>query len=262
MRSGRCAPGPGEVSSGAPSTVDGTRAPSTVDSTRFCAGSATAPAIRSPFPAAAARAHRATWTAQSVLPGSPNSRVPSRGSTIHTLSAASLASSSVPSSERTASSGRSLASSAIRNSWDCRSPAFRRASGSPPPARRVSSKCPARSAKSAARAWSSRADKRSPPGVTSLSKRNDARRSYLPHRASGRPADMYRFSGGAKLTSRAGFLPPTRYTSAARKRAPKPGRRGTRSGLLPGPWLSTPPPRRRHGPGRRGAPCAPGPRNP
>ena len=105
--------------------------------------------------AAGARVQRATWTAQSVRPGSPNSRVPSRGSTIQTRSAVRRALSSMPSSERTASSGLAFASSAIRNSWEERSPAFLSTSGSPPWARRSSSRRPARSARSCASAWSS-----------------------------------------------------------------------------------------------------------
>ena len=48
----------------------------------------------------------AMWTAQSMRPGSLNSRVPSSGSTIHTRSASNRRGSSRPSSESTASSGR------------------------------------------------------------------------------------------------------------------------------------------------------------
>ena len=47
----------------------------------------------------------ATCTAQSVRPSSPNSRVPSSGSTIHTRSAPSRTGSSAASSDSTASSG-------------------------------------------------------------------------------------------------------------------------------------------------------------
>ena len=65
------------------------------------AGSATAPAVSSP------RSHSATCTAQSVRPGSPNSLVPSSGSTIQTRLADSRAGSSAPSSDSTASPGRS-----------------------------------------------------------------------------------------------------------------------------------------------------------
>ena len=66
----------------------------TVLKVRPWAGSATAPAASRPRGrppstrcterAGSARSHRATWTAQSVRPSSPNSRVPSSGSTIQT----------------------------------------------------------------------------------------------------------------------------------------------------------------------------------
>ena len=110
--------------------------------TRPCAGSATAPAVSSP------RSHSATCTAQSVRPGSPNSLVPSSGSTIHTRSALSRAGSSRPSSESTASPGRVAASLATRNSCDCRSPLRRRSTASPSAALRLSSNWPAWSASS------------------------------------------------------------------------------------------------------------------
>ena len=87
------------------------------------AGSATAPATRSPD------CHSATCTAQSLRPSSENSRVPSSGSTIHTRSALNRTGLSTPSSESTASPGRSRASASIRKSWDRLSPAaFRSAS--------------------------------------------------------------------------------------------------------------------------------------
>src|SRR5215469_5753418 len=120
-----------------------------VASTWPWAGSATAPAVSAP------RSQSATWTAQSVRPGSPNSLVPSSGSTIHTRPAASRAMSSRPSSDRTASPGLRAASSAARNSCESRSPALRRSPGSPPWARRSSSSAPACSASSAARRSSS-----------------------------------------------------------------------------------------------------------
>src|SRR5215831_10597279 len=120
-----------------------------VASTWPWAGSATAPAVSAP------RSQSATWTAQSVRPGSPNSLVPSSGSTIHTRSAASRARSSRPSSDSTASPGRRAASPATRNSCESRSPALRRPAGSPPSARRSSSSLPACSASSAARRSSS-----------------------------------------------------------------------------------------------------------
>src|SRR5450755_3770181 len=97
-------------------------------SSRSCAGRATVPAVSSP------RSQRATCTAQSVRPASPNSRVPSSGSTIHTRLADSRAGSSRPSSESTASSGRSRASSPARNSCDWRSPAAERSASSRRPA--------------------------------------------------------------------------------------------------------------------------------
>ena len=56
---------------------------------------------------------RATWTAQSDRPGSPNSRVPSSGSMIQTRDAPTRDGSSAPSSESTASSGRSRANAAV-----------------------------------------------------------------------------------------------------------------------------------------------------
>ena len=65
------------------------------------AGRATAPATAVPSMA------RATCTAQSDRPRSLNSRVPSRGSTIHTRCVSRRARSSRPSSESNASSGRS-----------------------------------------------------------------------------------------------------------------------------------------------------------
>ncbi len=138
-------------------------------------GRATAPAVRAPrsagapvlaepapaepppagFPFPADRSHRATWTAQSVRPASPNSRVPSSGSTIQTRAALSRAGSSAPSSDSTQSPGRSRASSVLRNSCAVRSPASRSSPGSPPRARSSTSRCPTATARSAARWWSS-----------------------------------------------------------------------------------------------------------
>src|SRR5215471_7263026 len=136
-------PGPADPFTG------GTTGGAVVAITSPWAGSATAPAVSAP------RSQSATWTAQSVRPGSPNSLVPSSGSTIHTRSAASRAMSSRPSSDRTASPGLRAASSAARNSCESRSPALRRSPGSPPWARRSSSSAPACSASSAARRSSS-----------------------------------------------------------------------------------------------------------
>ena len=141
----RSCPGPAAVA-GAPWGVAGMFA---VLRIRPWAGSATAPTLRSP------RSQSATWTAQSVRPGSPNSLVPSSGSTIQTLLADSRAGSSRPSSDSTASAGRSVASSAQRNSCDSRSPSRRRPSWSPPTARSVMRRRPA----SAARSWARRSSR-------------------------------------------------------------------------------------------------------
>src|SRR5580693_6951998 len=122
---------------------------SAVDRTLSWAGSATAPADSSP------RSHNATCTAQSVRPGSPNSLVPSSGSTIQTRSADNRSALSLPSSDKIASAGRSRASSLARNSCANRSPALRRSSpdrdGS---ARSSSSLRPAVRARSRASSWS------------------------------------------------------------------------------------------------------------
>ena len=69
------------------------------------AGRATAPAVGTP------RSARAMCTAQSLRPGSPYSRVPSKGSTIQTRSFSSRVRSSAPSSERMPSSGKTLVNS-------------------------------------------------------------------------------------------------------------------------------------------------------
>ena len=80
------------------------------------AGNATAPAVSAP------RSHRATCTAQSLRRGSPYSRVPSSGSTIHTRSWRWRRGSSAPSSESSASSGRAEISSAAMKAWAVASP--------------------------------------------------------------------------------------------------------------------------------------------
>ena len=88
-----------------------------VENVMSIAGKLTAPAPNRSL------VHRATCTAQSILPGSPYSRVPSSGSTIQTRSAPKRRGSSLPSSESTASSGRCLANSDARNSCAIASPA-------------------------------------------------------------------------------------------------------------------------------------------
>src|SRR5918994_1539743 len=80
------------------------------------AGSAPAPATGDPATT------RATCTAQSVRGSSPNSRVPSSGSTTQTRSASSRAGSETPSSDSTASPGRADASRFVSSSWAARSP--------------------------------------------------------------------------------------------------------------------------------------------
>ena len=83
------------------------------------AGRATAPTTGSPATA------RATWTAQSVRGGSEYSRVPSTGSMIHVRSVVPRSgwqACAVPSSDSTASPGRTSANAAMRNSWDLWSP--------------------------------------------------------------------------------------------------------------------------------------------
>ena len=88
-----------------------------------CRGSAPGPAGPPRRPPARPPMTRATCTAQSVRGGSPNSRVPSRGSTIHTRSAPSRTGSSRPSSDSTASpaASRSARRSMI-STWARRSP--------------------------------------------------------------------------------------------------------------------------------------------
>ena len=85
--------------------IDGTAGGGSVQKIRSSAGMLTAPAARW------SASHRAMCTAQSGLPSSPNSLVPSSGSTIHTRSASKRRGSSRPSSDSTASSGRAAASS-------------------------------------------------------------------------------------------------------------------------------------------------------
>jgi hypothetical protein len=75
------------------------RGGSAVDRTVPNAGSATAPATAWP------PTERQTWTAQSERPGSPNSLVPSRGSTTQTRWRPSRSVLSAPSSESSPSSG-------------------------------------------------------------------------------------------------------------------------------------------------------------
>ena len=81
------------------STV-GTAGGGSVASVSSIAGNATAPAVSAPL------SQRATCTAQSLRRGSPYSRVPSSGSTIHTRSWRCRRGSSAPSSDSRASSGR------------------------------------------------------------------------------------------------------------------------------------------------------------
>src|SRR5208337_802255 len=95
-------------------------------------------------------------TAQSSRPSSENSRVPSSGSTIHTRSERNRTGLSAPSSDSTASSGRSSVSASIRKSWDRLSPAAFRSlvSASANSSRTPSNNCPASVANRAASSWS------------------------------------------------------------------------------------------------------------
>ena len=117
------------------------------------AGSATAPAVGTPF------STRATCTAQSDRPGSEYSRVPSSGSTIQTRSADKRARSSRPSSERMASSGRASASRFTMCRWASESPVSRTSQVPAPELKSLSrtstSSAPVSVATLAARAWSS-----------------------------------------------------------------------------------------------------------
>src|SRR5215475_529949 len=120
-----------------------------VPSTRSWSGSPMA-AAASWYGAFDDRTHSAMCTAQSDRPSSPNSRVPSSGSTIQSRSAFSRAGSScLPSSDSTASAGRHNASCAAMYSCDSRSPKCRSSSGSSKPTcsrnRRSSSPAPAAS---------------------------------------------------------------------------------------------------------------------
>ena len=90
------------------------------------AGSATAPAASAPCSTSA------TCTAQSVRSDSPNSRVPSSGSTIQARSAPSRLRSSGASSESTASSGKRSRSSERIRSFARRSASARTSSGAAP----------------------------------------------------------------------------------------------------------------------------------
>jgi hypothetical protein len=119
-------------------------------------GCATAPATRSP--PFSDLAHSATCTAQSSRGGSENSRVPSRGSMIHTRAAESravFAMLSALSSDSTASSGRCRAHSSISSRCAARSPASLSSRPSSPCPRTSVSRSPARVAAQAAKAWSS-----------------------------------------------------------------------------------------------------------
>src|SRR3954453_15712792 len=129
--------------------LGGTTGGSPVSNVSPSAGSATAPATRSPS------CQRATWTAQSSRGTSENSRVPSRGSTIQTRLVVSRPLSSLPSSESTASAGRCSASSSISSSWAARSPASLSSRPSSPSPRTSSSRSPATVASQEASTWSS-----------------------------------------------------------------------------------------------------------
>src|SRR5689334_5303290 len=119
-----------------------------VDNVSPSAGSATAPATRSPSSTSA------TCTAQSSRGGSEYSRVPSRGSMIQTRRFVSRSLSSAASSDSTASAGKRAARTSAMQRWEAASPAAFNCSATPPPARSRNSVAPAVVAMSAAAAAS------------------------------------------------------------------------------------------------------------
>ncbi len=139
-----------------PSCAEGSPVDGFALSTRSRAGRATALVVMCPSRA------RAMCTAQSVRPSSPNSRVPSSGSTIQTRRDESRSERSAASSERMGSSGRAVVNRSQMSWLARRSPAPRRASGwlNPSEARSAISSAPASPATWAARASSSREVKR------------------------------------------------------------------------------------------------------
>ena len=182
MRRGRCAPGPGsfrrrsfgrpaELPSGpvAPLRIRRERHGVAVESTQSWAGSATAPAIRSPAAAVPRRGPTGPRGRPSrILPGSPNSRVPSSGSTIHTRSArqAGLVVDALLRQDGVAGPGpRQLGHQELVGLPVAGVP---QGAGVAALGAQVRRRRPARSARSAARAWSSRAGKCSPPGYEAL----------------------------------------------------------------------------------------------